>query len=284
MKINYKYTTIILSILVVTLTSVVAVLAGNTDSPSGPTDAGSQMYTLEQIYNRLDAGTTGTKMTTFTEPSSGPGSTMHTLDEIMAAAPEVSATGAVSTEVRAGKTFWGLTTGEWGLQSGKLYGGCHCANGTLNGTRWCDNGDGTVTDLLGDSTTNNRGQCLVWLKNANCSAYLAGINKIGVLTWDDAVVWSSVVSNGICGLTDASTAYEWRLPTRSELESITHGTEYVHPSSMGAFTNVQSNLYWSSTSYAGDPYFGWLVYLNDGGTTFGEKSFTYYVWPVRGGK
>ena len=37
------------------------------------------------------------------------------------------------------------------------YGGCTCT-GTMFGKRWCDNGDGTVTDL----TT-----CLVWLKKAD---------------------------------------------------------------------------------------------------------------------
>ena len=107
MKINYKYTTIILSVLVITLTSVAAVLAGNMDSPGGPAETGSQMYTLEQIYNRLDAGTAGTKMTTFTEPVNGPGSTMHTLDDIMVAAPALDNTnGATTTQVLAGQTFY----------------------------------------------------------------------------------------------------------------------------------------------------------------------------------
>lgn len=283
MKINYKYTTIILSVLVITLTSVVAVLAGNTDSPDGPTEAGSQMYTLEQIYDRLATGAAATKMTTFTEPSSGPGSTMHTLDEIMAAAPEVSATGAISTEVRAGKTYWGLTTGEWGLQTGKLYGGCHCANGTLNGTRWCDNGDGTVTDLLGDSTNNNVGQCLVWLKNADCSANLGGIDKTTTLNWYDAVVWSSAVSTGNCGLSDGSTGYEWRLPTMAELDGITNGTDQVRSSNMWAFTDVRTDGYWSSTTDP-DPSMVWYVYLGDGGAGLYDKAWPSYVWPVRGGE
>ena len=45
------------------------------------------MYTLEQIYTRLSGGGNATKMTAFTEPSSGPGTgTMHTLDELYALA------------------------------------------------------------------------------------------------------------------------------------------------------------------------------------------------------
>ena len=62
------------------------VLAGNLSPASGPIDPASQMYTLQQIYARLTGGGNATKMTSFTEPSSGPGSTMHTLDEIYALA------------------------------------------------------------------------------------------------------------------------------------------------------------------------------------------------------
>ena len=45
------------------------------------------MYTLEQIYNRINNGTAANKKTEFTEPSSGPTApTMHTLDDIYALA------------------------------------------------------------------------------------------------------------------------------------------------------------------------------------------------------
>ena len=70
-------------VLGVLLSSVVVVLAGSTDSPAGPTDPAVQMYTLEQIYDRLTTGAAVTKMEEFTEPGSGPGDTMHSLDEIM---------------------------------------------------------------------------------------------------------------------------------------------------------------------------------------------------------
>ena len=79
--------------------SAVIVLAGNLEPPSGPTDPTSQMYTLEQIYDRLSAGSWVTKTITFTEPSSGPGATGRTLDEVWvvakpgALAPRVNKTG-----------------------------------------------------------------------------------------------------------------------------------------------------------------------------------------------
>ena len=56
----------------VLLSSAAIVLAGSMEPPSGPTDPASQMYTLEQIYNRLNTGAAATRMTTFTEPGSGP--------------------------------------------------------------------------------------------------------------------------------------------------------------------------------------------------------------------
>jgi hypothetical protein len=105
------------------VSSAVVVLAGNLDPPSAPTDAASQMVTLEQVYQRLDAGAAGTKMTSFTEPASGPGTgTMHTLDDIMASAPTVDNTaGALAAEVLAGKTFWSLRTNSaWGTQTGTM--------------------------------------------------------------------------------------------------------------------------------------------------------------------
>ena len=111
------------------LASVVVVLAGDTDSPADPTNPASQMYTLKQIYDRLDSGAETAKMTSFTEPDSGPGSTMHTLNDVMGKAPAADNTdGATTANVANGKTFWGLnvTAGEWGLQTGERYGGCTC--------------------------------------------------------------------------------------------------------------------------------------------------------------
>lgn len=94
---------------------------GSLDSPAPPTSAASALYTLQDIYNRLDAGTAGSKRTgAFTEPSAGPGSTMHTTDEIMAKAPAVDGSGASAGDVLSGKTYWGLTSGAWGKKTGTL--------------------------------------------------------------------------------------------------------------------------------------------------------------------
>ena len=99
-------------------------LAGSLDSPAAPTAAGSAMYTLSDIYNRLTAGTTGTKRSgAFAEPSAGPTSgTGRTLDEVMGKAPTADNTnGVLPAEVANSKTYWGLRTdGTWGPQTGTL--------------------------------------------------------------------------------------------------------------------------------------------------------------------
>ena len=112
-----------LLILVCGCTLAGPVTAGNLDAPAAPTDAGSAMYTLEDLYNRLNDGKAGTPRSgAFAEPAAGPGgSTMHTLTDIMAEAPALDNTnGATVANVLAGKTFWGLTSGAWGLKAGTM--------------------------------------------------------------------------------------------------------------------------------------------------------------------
>ena len=96
--------------------------AGSLDAPAAPTDAGSAMYTLNDLFNRLTTGTAGTPRTgAFVEPAAGPGGTMHTLTDIMGKMPALDNTnGATVANVLAGKTFWGLTSGAWGLKTGTM--------------------------------------------------------------------------------------------------------------------------------------------------------------------
>jgi hypothetical protein len=114
----------------VLLSATAIVLAGDLDPSNRPSEAGSQMYTLEQIYHRLDSGAATPKMTGFTEPVSGPtGGTMHTLDEVMAKAPAPDDKGAIALNVVTGRTFWGLTLGQWGLQTGSAAVGSNVVGG-----------------------------------------------------------------------------------------------------------------------------------------------------------
>ncbi len=51
----------------------------------------------------------------------------------------------------------------------------------------------------------------------------------------------------------------------------------------GSF-GVQSNNYWSSTTYADNTTNAWNVNLNNGNVNNDNKTNTNYVWPVRGGE
>lgn len=77
---------------------------GTLDSPDVP--GNTQSYTLEDIYNRLDAGAEDGP-SAFTEPAAGPGTgTMHDLNDIMGEAPVKDDTsGATTADVMAGKKF-----------------------------------------------------------------------------------------------------------------------------------------------------------------------------------
>ena len=133
--------------------------------------------------------------------------------------------------------------------------------------RFTDNLDGTVTDNLTG---------LIWLKNANC---------FGAQTWTTALANANSLANGSCGLTDGSVTGDWRLPNARELLSlIDYGRSNPafpvgHP-----FTDLQSNYYWASTTFALSTTMGWVVNLGGGVGTGLAKTNTYYVWAVRDGQ
>ncbi len=366
MRNKYLLPIIIVSILINLLLAWL-VLAGNPDSPGAPNATSS--YTLQDLYNRLTAGTAGSQ-SAFTEPSSAPGvGTMRTLNEIMAVAPALDNThGATTTNVLAGQTFWGLTASQWATQTGAMpnngavtitpgtltqtiavgyhngsgyvegdadlvagnirsgttifgvtgslapgaiakrvakTGQTQCwdnsgnvtacagtgqdgeyqmgidpaiaptnysATGAYNtpawtGERFTDNGDGTVTDNL---TT------LVWLKNANCW---------GAQTWANALSNSNGLASGSCGLSDDSSAGDWRLPNINELHSLIDLTQSSPALPSGhPFSGVQVDNYWSSTTFTVETIGAWIVVLDNGIVGAAYKEGAMYVWPVRGGQ
>lgn len=102
------------------------VFAGSLDAPSAPSDMGSAMYSLPSICARLQTGAAGSQ-NVFTEPTSGPGATGCTLNDVMNYAPALdNINGATPAEVIAGKTFWGLRNGDWGVLTGTYNSGSAC--------------------------------------------------------------------------------------------------------------------------------------------------------------
>ena len=131
--------------------------------------------------------------------------------------------------------------------------------------RFTDNGDGTVTDNL----TN-----LIWLKNAN---------PCGSVSWADALTYCNELAEDTAGLTDGSTAGDWRMPNISELASLVSpgqnnpwGLPPGHP-----FTNVIAS--WSSTTDPENPEGAFNMNFTTGGNVeeSGKPLSAMPVWPVR---
>jgi hypothetical protein len=297
-------------------------MEGQLAPPAAPSDPGSARFSLNDVWSRLSTGATGALRTgAFAEPAAGPTTaTTKTTNEVMAVAPAADNTnGATAADVALGKTFWGLRTsgGTWGLATGTSTGGgasyaagvektgqtqCYkydsgtsswvldagCATDTpanqdgklQKGVAWPNprftkNGNGTVTDNLTG---------LIWLENANC---------FGDQTWVNAMNSANALASGACGLTDSSTAGQWRLPNVKELQSLIDFAYYGPALSNAAgtgqwtagdpFTAVQVS-YWSSSSYVLYPADAWFVFVNDGDVYSLVRTYTIYVWPVRGGQ
>jgi hypothetical protein len=100
------------------------------------------------------------------------------------------------------------------------------------------------------------------------------------------------LNNGECGLSDGSAEDDWRMPTKEELQGI--GTNPPITWDFGSppytwtrpglpFTGVQSDVYWSSTSYGISADRAYCAWGQNGGTTARLKTEHYYIWPVRAG-
>jgi hypothetical protein len=237
------------------LLSTAVVLAGSLNPTAGPGDAASQMYTLQQVWDRINNGAAATKMTAFTEPSSGPAATGKTLDELYTLAGE-----------RSRPALTGQRTGYGPGDDGSWPRGVASPN-----PRFTDNGNGTVTDNLTG---------LIWLKNANC---------FNTRDWVNALYSANALNSGECGLSDGSLEGAWRLPNVREQQSLIDYGNWnpaLPTAATHLFTGVRSGDgdYWTSTTHGAGPYDAYYVTVRNGTVNFQFKSNTFYVWPVRGGQ
>ncbi|MBF0205235.1 MAG: DUF1566 domain-containing protein [Desulfamplus sp.] len=144
-----------------------------------------------------------------------------------------------------------------------------------------NNGDGDCVDdgetCNGTVTDNLTG--LIWLKNANC---------FGSRSWANALTDCGGLANGSCGLTDGSTAGNWRLPNIKELQSLIDFAYSGPALSANPFTSVELNNYWTSTTLANSNTISTntrsavVISLSSGAVSSATKTLTRYVWPVRG--
>lgn len=110
---------------------------------------------------------------------------------------------------------------------------------------------------------------LIWARNGDISGEL--------MDWDEAMDWVNKLN--YAGYSD------WRLPTIDELESFAKrsGLRPADWLNANGFNNVNSDSYWSSSTYAGTTG-AWYVDMDDGSVGNARKGFDFYVWPVRGGQ
>ena len=147
----------------------------------------------------------------------------------------------------------------------------------LTSPRFIDKSDGTVTDTVTG---------LVWLKKADCIH----------LQWVDAIAAVNSLSSGQCGLTDGSTAGQWRLPNRTELLSLVDRAEtnqalrfntafYNADRSVNQpaiFNNyIEFEFYWTSSTDAADTTLAWTVFSCDFGVYDIAKTNVGYTLAVR---
>jgi hypothetical protein len=108
------------------------------------------------------------------------------------------------------------------------------------------------------------------------------------------------LADGHCGLMDGSSAGDWRMPEKFELQTLLD-ERYDYPALSNAagtnqwtegdpFSDAQSGPYWSATAYNNYPDAAWLVHFNQGymlyyaNQSYAHKRGVGYVWPVRGGQ
>ncbi|MDY7034718.1 MAG: DUF1566 domain-containing protein [Thermodesulfobacteriota bacterium] len=143
---------------------------------------------------------------------------------------------------------------------------CGPCKGTLSpGGRWCENGDGTVTD---------RRTGLVWLRDASC---------MGIKPWAEAIMSPiEELRSGDYNLSDGSVLGDWRLPTKAEFLGIMKGKEAVNSSNMQLFKRVQADYYWSATTDHRVRTTAWFVRMVNGYMSVDDKMYNAnYIWPVR---
>lgn len=143
--------------------------------------------------------------------------------------------------------------------------------------RFLENNDGTVTDVMTG---------LVWLKMANCIQ----------ADWATAVADVQALGSGQCGLTDGSAPGGWRMPNRSEMQSLAdrnqnNEADYLDYTFVNqdqtvfqaaVLTNfIQQQYYWTSSTDAADTTLAWTVYSCDFGVYGFSKNATGYTLAVR---
>ncbi|RLC01732.1 MAG: hypothetical protein DRI57_30800 [Deltaproteobacteria bacterium] len=176
---------------------------------------------------------------------------------------DASDTNLTAENIKGGVTIFGVT----GTYTGPVCSGELSAKG-----RWCDNEDGTVTDM----TTG-----LTWLKKADWGTEYAfwanASDQVNAL--DRASSLKAGTDDADLG--DGSKEGDWRLPMLKEFNTLLNGEEAVTSSEMHAFSGVQTDWYWTGTTFSSDASFAWCGSLDIGYMNSDDKTTVHWIWPVR---
>ena len=117
-----------------------------------------------------------------------------------------------------------------------------------------------TTGIVTDSTTG-----LMWQDN-----------EVGTL-----INWQGAIDR--CEALTLGTHSDWRLPNINELTSLVDDTRY-DPAISSEFQNTISYIYWSSTTYAFNADYAWLLGFTLGAQGGSRKTNSRYVRCVRAGQ
>jgi hypothetical protein len=140
---------------------------------------------------------------------------------------------------------------------------------TAPGSRFTDNGDGTVTD---------RATALQWQRCSQGQAWSSGTctGTATTHTWQVALQLAEAAS--YAGRSD------WRLPNIKELASIVEQACYNPAIDLAVFPGTPSSYFWSSSPLAGGTDLAWFVYFGSGFDGYNFKYNVSQVRLVRGGQ
>lgn len=314
---SYKILVGVCSVAATVFAVYLFVFAGTIDSPAVPSDESGRMYTLDQIYHKINSGTVTAKQSVFTEPGSAPASTMHTLDNIYGdfTTDATACAGTTAADVLSGKTFFatsGTTRGaDWGPVAGTYVPIksllpttfqvlCYDTDGgaaiACNDAGWPDqdadvSGDSgacTPTYTQGTYTVTDSCTNLEWQRYGHASddgytvpAAAGDCDLYGGTYSASYCTYSWQNALKYCSGLSLDGHGDWRLPNIKELQSIVKYSIYNPSIDTTKFTNTGSDYYWSSTTYASYTSYAWLVYFTLGYVSYLDKTDSYYVRCVR---
>ncbi len=139
---------------------------------------------------------------------------------------------------------------------------------------------------------------LACTKASNCPRFIVLVNwsSVAVLDKETGLVWERSPSTNVfawngaqvhCNALTTGGRLGWRLPTLQELASLVdpNATSVPFLPAGHPFTNVQSNSYWSATTFFSSPSSAWMLDFANGAGGFDDKTGgSELTWCVRGGQ